>query len=113
MKTGPALVAIDPAWLRYGFYALLGKDILFTRDDPNAPVLAVHVTETTDPFGLVVTQLSYDEPPPSLRICIPWSQIAGIAFVSELEKAKECVGFCELPRPVSAPPPPSPPARPK
>jgi hypothetical protein len=100
METGPALVAVDAAWLRYGLHALIGDDVVhFTRDDPANPLLSVHVVDATNPIGLIVTRLYYSGSMPPLRVCIPWSRVAGIGFVETIEEARECIGFCQLPLP--------------
>lgn len=100
MEPGPALVAVDAAWLRYGLQALIGEDVVhFTGDDPAAPLLAVHVVDVANPIGLVVTKLYYSGPMPALRLCIPWSRVAGIGFVEGIEQARECIGFCQSTRP--------------
>jgi hypothetical protein len=100
MEPGPALVAVDSAWLRYGLHALIGDDVVsFTRDDPATPLLAVHVVDATNPVGLVVTKLYGSEAMPSLRVCIPWSRVAGIGFVEGVEEAKTQIGFCQSPMP--------------
>ena len=100
MEPGPALVAVDSAWLRYGLHSLIGEDVVhFTRDDPATPLLAVHVVDVTSPVGLVVTRLYDSGSMPALRVCIPWSRVAGIGFVEGIEEAKKCIGFCQSPMP--------------
>jgi hypothetical protein len=81
-------------------HALIGEDVVyFTRDDPATPLLAVHVVDATNPVGLVVTKLYGSEQMPSLRVCIPWSRVAGIGFVEGVEEAKMTIGFCQPPMP--------------